>query len=69
MSGGRALGQWEVKNCHAHKALAVCRLEVNTSLVDLMMHEPSIDTNADCPPGWESRAGLQHCYKVENNNI
>ncbi|XP_056590503.1 secretory phospholipase A2 receptor [Triplophysa dalaica] len=64
MSGGRALGQWEVKNCNAHKALAVCRLEVNRSLVDLMMQEPSIDTNADCPPGWESRKGLQHCYKV-----
>lgn len=64
MSGGQALGHWEVKNCYAHKALAVCKREASGSLGTLM-HVPSIDINADCPQGWESRAGLQHCYKVE----
>nr|XP_055039953.1 secretory phospholipase A2 receptor isoform X1 [Misgurnus anguillicaudatus] len=63
MSGGQALGHWEVKNCNAHKALAVCKQKVNGSL-DSSIRVPSMDRNAACPTGWESRAGLQHCYKV-----
>ncbi|RXN22317.1 secretory phospholipase A2 receptor-like protein [Labeo rohita] len=63
MSGGRALGHWEVKNCHTFKALAVCKQEVSGTH-DTLMPSPHIDLNAPCPTGWESRKGLSHCYKV-----
>ncbi|XP_016324044.1 secretory phospholipase A2 receptor-like [Sinocyclocheilus anshuiensis] len=63
MSGGQALGHWEVKNCHTFKALAVCKQEVSGNH-DTLMPVPHIDMNAQCPTGWESRKGLSHCYKV-----
>uniref|UniRef100_A0A673NB35 Secretory phospholipase A2 receptor-like n=1 Tax=Sinocyclocheilus rhinocerous TaxID=307959 RepID=A0A673NB35_9TELE len=71
MSGGQALGHWEVKNCHAFKALAVCKQEVSSNR-DTLMPVPHIDLNAPCPTGWESRKDLSHCYKVVqrvNNHI
>uniref|UniRef100_A0A672SME5 Phospholipase A2 receptor 1 n=1 Tax=Sinocyclocheilus grahami TaxID=75366 RepID=A0A672SME5_SINGR len=63
MSGGQALGHWEVKNCHTFKALAVCKQEVSGNH-DTLMPVPHIDMNAQCPTGWESLKGLSHCYKV-----
>uniref|UniRef100_A0A8C1L249 Phospholipase A2 receptor 1 n=1 Tax=Cyprinus carpio TaxID=7962 RepID=A0A8C1L249_CYPCA len=63
MSGGQALGHWEVKNCGAFKALAVCKQEVSGNR-DTLMPVPHIDLNAPCPTGWESRKELSHCYKV-----
>lgn len=63
MSGGRALGHWEVKNCHTFKALAVCKQEVSGDH-DTLTPAPHIDINAACPTGWESHSGLSHCYKV-----
>ncbi|TRY88119.1 hypothetical protein DNTS_031499 [Danionella cerebrum] len=63
MSGGPALGRWEVKNCHTFKALAVCRQEVSGTH-DTLAPAPRVDMNAACPAGWESRKGLSHCYKV-----
>uniref|UniRef100_A0A671PQC5 Phospholipase A2 receptor 1 n=1 Tax=Sinocyclocheilus anshuiensis TaxID=1608454 RepID=A0A671PQC5_9TELE len=63
MSGGQALGHWEVKNCHAFKALAVCKQEVSGNR-DTLMPVPHLDLNAPCPTGWESRKDLSHCYKV-----
>ncbi len=63
MSGGQALGHWEVKNCHSFKALAVCKQEVS-GYRDTLMPVPHIDRNAPCPTGWESHKGLSHCYKV-----
>ncbi len=63
MSGGQALGHWEVKNCYAFKALAVCKQEVSGN-GETLMPVPHIDLNAPCPTGWESRKGLSHCYMV-----
>ncbi|XP_051967030.1 secretory phospholipase A2 receptor-like [Xyrauchen texanus] len=63
MSGGQALGHWEVKNCQTFKALAVCKQEVNGNH-DIPRSFPHINTSAPCPTGWESRTGLPHCYKV-----
>ncbi len=63
MSGGQVLSHWEVKNCYAFKALAVCKQEVSGNH-DTLMPVPHIDLNALCPTGWESRKGLSHCYKV-----
>ncbi|KAK9966427.1 hypothetical protein ABG768_003538 [Culter alburnus] len=63
MSGGQALGHWEVKNCNTFKARAVCKQEVSGNNYTLIP-VPHIDINAPCPTGWESRKGLSHCYKV-----
>uniref|UniRef100_A0A3Q4I7D4 Phospholipase A2 receptor 1 n=1 Tax=Neolamprologus brichardi TaxID=32507 RepID=A0A3Q4I7D4_NEOBR len=63
MSGGPALGRWEVKDCKVHKALAVCKQNIR-SYHDVQLPEHHIDAYAPCPPGWESNSGLLHCFKV-----
>ncbi|KAM7424371.1 hypothetical protein PAMA_000626 [Pampus argenteus] len=63
MSGGPALGQWEVKDCKSHKALSVCKQSIS-SYHDIQLPEHHIDAYALCPPGWESHSGLLHCFKV-----
>uniref|UniRef100_A0A3B4X721 Phospholipase A2 receptor 1 n=1 Tax=Seriola lalandi dorsalis TaxID=1841481 RepID=A0A3B4X721_SERLL len=63
MSGGPALGHWEVKDCRSHKALSVCKQNVS-SYHDLQLPEHHIDAYAPCPPGWESHSGLLLCFKV-----
>lgn len=63
MSGGPALGCWEVKDCKVHKALAVCKQNIR-SYHDVQLPEHHIDAYAPCPPGWESNSGLLHCFKV-----
>ncbi|XP_043999660.1 secretory phospholipase A2 receptor isoform X2 [Gambusia affinis] len=62
MSGGPALGHWEVKDCRSHKALSVCKMSSSHS--DAGLPERHIDAYAPCPPGWESHFGLLHCFKV-----
>ncbi|XP_047218569.1 secretory phospholipase A2 receptor isoform X1 [Girardinichthys multiradiatus] len=62
MSGGPALGHWEVKDCKSHKALSVCKMSGSYSDAELPEHH--IDAYASCPPGWESHSGLLHCFKV-----
>lgn len=62
MSGGPALGHWEVKDCKSHKALSVCKMSSSHS--DAGLPERHIDAYAPCPPGWESHSGLLHCFKV-----
>uniref|UniRef100_A0A3B3XG56 Phospholipase A2 receptor 1 n=1 Tax=Poecilia mexicana TaxID=48701 RepID=A0A3B3XG56_9TELE len=62
MSGGPALGHWEVKDCKSHKALSVCKMSSGHS--DAGLPERHIDAYAPCPPGWESHSGLLHCFKV-----
>ena len=63
MSGGPALGRWEVKDCKSHKAMSVCEQNVS-SYHDVHLPEHHIDAYAPCPPGWESDSGLLHCFKV-----
>uniref|UniRef100_A0A3P9Q7G5 Phospholipase A2 receptor 1 n=1 Tax=Poecilia reticulata TaxID=8081 RepID=A0A3P9Q7G5_POERE len=62
MSGGPALGHWEVKDCKSHKASSVCKMSSGHS--DAGLPERHIDAYAPCPPGWESHSGLLHCFKV-----
>uniref|UniRef100_A0A667XUF8 Phospholipase A2 receptor 1 n=1 Tax=Myripristis murdjan TaxID=586833 RepID=A0A667XUF8_9TELE len=63
MTGGSALGHWEVKDCKSHKALSVCKQSIS-SYQDVQLPEHHIDVYAPCPPGWESHSGLLHCFKV-----
>ncbi|CAK6970766.1 secretory phospholipase A2 receptor [Scomber scombrus] len=63
MSGGPALGHWEVKDCKSHKAVSVCKQSIS-SYQDVQLPEHHIDAYAPCPPGWESHSGLLHCFKV-----
>ncbi|XP_035008641.1 secretory phospholipase A2 receptor isoform X2 [Hippoglossus stenolepis] len=63
MSGGPALGHWEVKDCRSFRALSVCKQSVS-SYHDLHLPEHHIDTHAPCPAGWESQSGLLDCFKV-----
>ncbi|XP_034536197.1 secretory phospholipase A2 receptor [Notolabrus celidotus] len=63
MSGGPALGQWEVKDCNSHKALSVCKQNIS-SFHGVTLIEHHTDAFAPCPPGWESHSGLFHCFKV-----
>ncbi|KAM8876938.1 secretory phospholipase A2 receptor [Synchiropus picturatus] len=63
MSGGPALGYWEVKDCKSHKAFSVCKQNIS-SYQEVLQPEHHIDAYAPCPPGWESHAGLLHCFKV-----
>uniref|UniRef100_A0A7N8Y3Z2 Phospholipase A2 receptor 1 n=1 Tax=Mastacembelus armatus TaxID=205130 RepID=A0A7N8Y3Z2_9TELE len=63
MSGGPALGHWEVKDCKSYKALSVCKQSIS-SYHSVQLPEHHIDAYAPCPPGWESHSGLLHCFKV-----
>ncbi|XP_073320103.1 secretory phospholipase A2 receptor [Pagrus major] len=63
MSGGPALGHWEVKDCKSHKALSLCKQSIS-SYHDVQLPEHHIDAYAPCPPGWESHSGLLYCFKV-----
>ncbi|XP_068609504.1 secretory phospholipase A2 receptor [Brachionichthys hirsutus] len=63
MSGGPALGHWEVKDCKSHKALSLCKQSIS-SYHDVQLPEHHVDAYAPCPPGWESLPGLFHCFKV-----
>ncbi|XP_068174457.1 secretory phospholipase A2 receptor isoform X2 [Antennarius striatus] len=63
MSGGPALGHWEVKDCKSHKALSLCKQSIS-SYHDVQLPEHHIDAYAPCPPGWESHSGLFYCFKV-----
>ncbi|KAF3686592.1 Secretory phospholipase A2 receptor [Channa argus] len=63
MSGGPALGHWEVKDCKSYKALSVCKQSIS-SYHDVPLPEHHINAYAPCPPGWESNSGLLHCFKV-----
>lgn len=67
MSGGPALGQWEVKDCRSYKALSLCKQSIN-SYHDIQVPEYFIDPNAPCPPGWESHSGLLYCFKVGSSS-
>lgn len=64
MSGGAALGHWEVKDCTSHKALSVCKQTVS-GYEDLHhLPVPNVDPFAPCPDGWETSPHLLQCYKV-----
>ncbi|XP_055363591.1 secretory phospholipase A2 receptor isoform X2 [Betta splendens] len=63
MSGGPALGHWEVKDCRSFRALSVCKQSISGHH-DVQLPEHHIDAYAPCPPGWESHSGLIHCFKV-----
>lgn len=63
MSGGPALGQWEVKDCKTQKAFSVCKQNIN-NYQSVTLPEHHIDAFAPCPPGWESHSGLYDCFKV-----
>ena len=67
MSGGAALGQWEVKDCVSHKALSVCKHSIAGDHADALpsvYNQDQVYSSAPCLPGWESRPGFWHCYKV-----
>ncbi|KAM6979939.1 secretory phospholipase A2 receptor [Aplochiton taeniatus] len=64
MTGGRALGHWEVKDCKSQKALSVCKQSISSYRDDEQLPAPHVDAYAPCPPGWESRSGLVYCFKV-----
>uniref|UniRef100_A0A3Q2YRI2 Phospholipase A2 receptor 1 n=1 Tax=Hippocampus comes TaxID=109280 RepID=A0A3Q2YRI2_HIPCM len=63
MSGGSALGQWEVKDCNSHKALSVCKQSIS-SYQEVELLPEAHDAFSACPPGWESQPGLLYCFKV-----
>ncbi|XP_061743297.1 secretory phospholipase A2 receptor isoform X2 [Nerophis ophidion] len=65
MSGGRALGRWEVKDCHSFKAFSLCQLSISSDQEqEVQLPEAHLDAFSTCPPGWESQAGLLYCFKV-----
>lgn len=64
MSGGPALGRWEVKNCRTFKALSLCKQSVYNDN-DFQLPKHFSDPNAPCPPGWESHSELLLCFKVK----
>uniref|UniRef100_A0A8K9XJT9 Phospholipase A2 receptor 1 n=1 Tax=Oncorhynchus mykiss TaxID=8022 RepID=A0A8K9XJT9_ONCMY len=63
MTGGQALGHWEVKDCKSQKAFSVCKQSVS-GYQEVLFPTVHIDAYAPCPPGWESHSGLLHCYKA-----
>ncbi|XP_072321542.1 secretory phospholipase A2 receptor [Eucyclogobius newberryi] len=63
MSGGPALGHWEVKHCQTFKALSVCKRSIE-NYQDAPLPEDHKAAYAPCPPGWESQPGMLHCFKV-----
>uniref|UniRef100_A0AAZ3SSB5 Phospholipase A2 receptor 1 n=1 Tax=Oncorhynchus tshawytscha TaxID=74940 RepID=A0AAZ3SSB5_ONCTS len=63
MTGGQALGHWEVKDCKSQKALSVCKQSIS-GYQEVLFPTVHIDAYAPCPPGWESHSGLLHCYKA-----
>uniref|UniRef100_A0A3Q3JVM7 Phospholipase A2 receptor 1 n=1 Tax=Monopterus albus TaxID=43700 RepID=A0A3Q3JVM7_MONAL len=66
MSGGPALGHWEVKDCKSYKALSVCKQSIS-GYHGVLLPEHHVDAYAPCPPGWESHSGLLYCFKVFHN--
>ncbi|KAG5852543.1 hypothetical protein ANANG_G00063540 [Anguilla anguilla] len=66
MSGGQALGRWEVKDCKSHKAFSVCKQSIS-SYQEVQTPSTDIDKATPCPPGWESNPDLYECYKVFHN--
>ncbi|XP_061132816.1 secretory phospholipase A2 receptor isoform X2 [Syngnathus typhle] len=64
MSGGSALGHWEVKDCNSHKALSVCKQSISNYQEGELLPVAHIDAFSACPPGWESQPGLLYCFKV-----
>lgn len=67
MSGGPALGQWEVKHCGSFKASSLCKQDISGyQEVNVSDYHPYPDT--PCAPGWQSRAGLFSCYKVASSS-
>uniref|UniRef100_A0A8C5A8F1 Phospholipase A2 receptor 1 n=1 Tax=Gadus morhua TaxID=8049 RepID=A0A8C5A8F1_GADMO len=69
MSGGAALGQWEVKDCVTHKALSVCKHSIPGGHAVALpsvrnYYHYHVNSTAPCPPGWESQLGFWHCFKV-----
>ncbi|XP_059208069.1 secretory phospholipase A2 receptor [Centropristis striata] len=63
LSGGPAVGRWEVKDCKSFRASSVCKQSIS-SYQDVLLPEHHIDAYAPCPPGWDSHSGLLHCFKV-----
>ncbi|XP_042179949.1 secretory phospholipase A2 receptor isoform X2 [Oncorhynchus tshawytscha] len=63
MTGGQALGHWEVKDCKSQKALSVCKQSIS-GYQEVLFPTVHIDAYAPCPPGWESHSDLLHCYKA-----
>ncbi|KAJ8255350.1 hypothetical protein GJAV_G00203870 [Gymnothorax javanicus] len=66
MTGGQALGRWEVKDCKSHKALSVCKESIS-SYQEVQLPSILIDKDAPCPTGWEGSPQLLDCYKVFHN--
>lgn len=64
MSGGPALGRWEVKNCKTFKALSLCKQSVYNDN-DFQLPKRFSDPSAPCRPGWESHSELLLCFKVK----
>lgn len=63
MSGGPALGHWEVKHCQTFKALSVCKRPIE-NYQEVPLLEDHKEAYAPCPAGWESQPGMLHCFKV-----
>ncbi|XP_023658454.2 secretory phospholipase A2 receptor [Paramormyrops kingsleyae] len=63
LTGGQALGRWEVKDCKSHKALSICKQRIG-SRQETQESTVHINGSAPCPTGWHSKPGLLHCYKV-----
>ncbi|KAJ8003556.1 hypothetical protein DPEC_G00149580 [Dallia pectoralis] len=62
MTGGQALGHWEVKDCKTQKALSVCKQSIS-GYEEALLPTVHMDANGPCLPGWESQSGLLYCYK------
>uniref|UniRef100_A0A3B4AHB7 Phospholipase A2 receptor 1 n=1 Tax=Periophthalmus magnuspinnatus TaxID=409849 RepID=A0A3B4AHB7_9GOBI len=63
ISGGPALGHWEVKHCQSFKALSVCKRNIENYPKAPLSEDHKV-AYAPCPPGWDSQPGMLHCFKV-----
>ncbi|MGH0136656.1 UNVERIFIED_CONTAM: hypothetical protein FKN15_062119 [Acipenser sinensis] len=63
ISGGKYLGRWEVKDCNTFRAMSICKQAIS-SYKETESSDITINQQASCAPGWESKPDLLYCYKV-----
>ncbi|XP_048389603.1 lymphocyte antigen 75 isoform X2 [Stegostoma tigrinum] len=59
MATGKTLGRWEIRNCKSFKAMSICKKSISNTT-----ETEETPPKGSCPPGWQTNADLQYCYKV-----
>ncbi|KAG8559852.1 hypothetical protein GDO81_017475, partial [Engystomops pustulosus] len=63
LSTGPNLGHWEVKDCEIFLARSLCKKPLRNEIeIDTKPHKGIM--SQECVAPWETKPGLQHCYKV-----